>query len=140
MEPRRECAAASKKGRPQRAASWGGEIFIPDLELKHESGATEQRHRFKLKGVPEDLVIQVRSEAKALDRRRSDAHRVRHKNPLVPLVLTQTGLAGASGSARASATPAPPRALLAPLYAWFTEGLDTRNLIEAKALPAELGG
>ncbi len=30
------------------------------------------------------------------------------------------------------------RALLAPLYAWFTEGLDTRDLIEAKTLLAAL--
>jgi hypothetical protein len=30
------------------------------------------------------------------------------------------------------------RVLLAPLYAWFTEGFDTRDLIEAKALLAEL--
>jgi predicted ATPase len=30
------------------------------------------------------------------------------------------------------------RALLAPLYAWFTEGCDTRDLIAAKALLAEL--
>jgi predicted ATPase len=30
------------------------------------------------------------------------------------------------------------RALLAPLYAWFTEGFDTRDLIEAKALLDEL--
>ena len=30
------------------------------------------------------------------------------------------------------------RALLAPLYAWFTEGFDTRDLIDAKALLAEL--
>ena len=26
------------------------------------------------------------------------------------------------------------RALLAPVYAWFTEGFDTRDLVEAKAL------
>jgi len=32
------------------------------------------------------------------------------------------------------------RALLAPLYAWFTEGFATRDLIEAKAMLAELGG
>ena len=32
------------------------------------------------------------------------------------------------------------RALLAPLHAWFAEGFDTRDLIEAKALLAELGG
>ena len=30
------------------------------------------------------------------------------------------------------------RALLAPLYAWFTEGFDTRDLIEAKALLEDL--
>jgi hypothetical protein len=28
--------------------------------------------------------------------------------------------------------------LLAPVYGWFTEGLDTRNLMEAKALLGEL--
>ena len=32
------------------------------------------------------------------------------------------------------------RALLAPLYAWFTEGFDTRDLVEARALLDELGG
>jgi predicted ATPase len=30
------------------------------------------------------------------------------------------------------------RALLAPLYAWFTEGFDTRDLKEAKALLDQL--
>ncbi len=30
------------------------------------------------------------------------------------------------------------RALLAPLYAWFTEGFETRDLIEAKTLLDEL--
>ena len=31
------------------------------------------------------------------------------------------------------------RDLLAPLYAWFTEGFDTRDLKDAKALLEELG-
>jgi len=31
------------------------------------------------------------------------------------------------------------RALLAPVYAWFTEGFDTGDLAEAKALLEELG-
>ena len=31
------------------------------------------------------------------------------------------------------------RALLAPIYGWFTEGLDTADLQEAKALLEELG-
>ena len=30
------------------------------------------------------------------------------------------------------------RDLLAPVYGWFTEGFDTRDLKEAKALPDEL--
>ena len=30
------------------------------------------------------------------------------------------------------------RDLLAPVYAWFTEGIDTRDLKEAKALLKEL--
>jgi predicted ATPase len=37
-------------------------------------------------------------------------------------------------------TPAAARELLSPLYAWFTEGFDTADLQEAKALLAELGG
>jgi len=32
------------------------------------------------------------------------------------------------------------RALLAPIYGWFTEGFDTVDLQEAKALLEELGG
>jgi predicted ATPase len=32
------------------------------------------------------------------------------------------------------------RELLAPVYGWFTEGFDTRDLKEAKALLEELGG
>jgi tetratricopeptide (TPR) repeat protein len=32
------------------------------------------------------------------------------------------------------------RALLAPIYAWFTEGFNTRDLVDAKALLDELGG
>jgi predicted ATPase len=31
------------------------------------------------------------------------------------------------------------RELLAPVYGWFTEGFDTRDLKEAKALLVELG-
>src|SRR5262249_40983137 len=32
------------------------------------------------------------------------------------------------------------RALLAPIYGWFTEGFDTADLQDAKALLEELGG
>jgi len=36
------------------------------------------------------------------------------------------------------ARPAGPRDLLAPVYGWFTEGFDTADLKEAKALLEEL--
>ena len=42
----------------------------------------------------------------------------------------------ASGSSRASAMR--PMTLLAPIYGWFTEGFDTADLQEAKALLDEL--
>jgi hypothetical protein len=32
------------------------------------------------------------------------------------------------------------RAVLAPVYDWFTEGFDTADLLEAKTLLEELGG
>ena len=35
----------------------GDIVFVPDKEEKQESGATEQRHRFCKKGVPEKLRI-----------------------------------------------------------------------------------
>ena len=44
----------------------------------------------------------------------------------------------ACGSSRASSAEA--RELLAPVYGWFTEGFDTADLQEAKALLDELDG
>ena len=44
----------------------------------------------------------------------------------------------ACGSSRASAPK--PATLLAPIYGWFTEGFDTADLQEAKALLEELAG
>lgn len=37
----------------------GDVVYIPDQETKTESGATEKRHRFKRKGVPEKVVIRI---------------------------------------------------------------------------------
>lgn len=35
----------------------GDKVFIPDPRLKEESGATDQNHKFVLKGVPERLQL-----------------------------------------------------------------------------------
>lgn len=40
----------------------GDEVFIPDKREKNESGATEQKHRFKRKGVPSQISIVLKDE------------------------------------------------------------------------------
>ena len=37
----------------------GDELFIPDKRLKEESGATEERHRFRRKGVPVYMKLRL---------------------------------------------------------------------------------
>src|ERR1051325_629326 len=37
----------------------GDSLFIPDLAVGEEAGATEGRHRFKLKGVPAKLRLRL---------------------------------------------------------------------------------
>ena len=51
--------------------------------------------------------------------------------PEINLSLTISVLWGGQGK--------PARELLAPVYGWFTEGFDTRDLKEAKALDAVAG-
>jgi hypothetical protein len=36
----------------------GDRVFIPDVRTREESGATEQRHRFRRRGMPERLNVQ----------------------------------------------------------------------------------
>jgi hypothetical protein len=40
----------------------GDRVFVPDLQLKQEPGASEQRHRFRRKGVPSKLSIVLKDE------------------------------------------------------------------------------
>ncbi len=40
----------------------GDMLFIPEKEEKQESGATEQKHRFKVKGVPSKLILVLKDE------------------------------------------------------------------------------
>lgn len=42
----------------------GDRVFIPDPRAKHVSGATEQRHRFRRKGVPSSIRILVKDQDK----------------------------------------------------------------------------
>jgi N-acetylmuramoyl-L-alanine amidase len=40
----------------------GDVVYVPDKTMKEESGATEQRHRFKRKGVPSEINIVLKDE------------------------------------------------------------------------------
>lgn len=37
----------------------GDEVYVPDKEQKQENGATERKHRFRLKGVPSKLMLRL---------------------------------------------------------------------------------
>ncbi len=40
----------------------GDLLFVPEKEEKQESAATEQKHRFKVKGVPSKLILVLKDE------------------------------------------------------------------------------
>lgn len=37
----------------------GDKLVIPEIRVKQESGATEQKHRYRRKGVPVELVVRI---------------------------------------------------------------------------------
>ena len=70
---------------------------------------------------------------------------------MITVIRTATAFPGMTGEAlswakeiaalvkRVTGKEQQARELLAPVYEWFTEGFDTRDLKEAKALLEELG-
>jgi Putative peptidoglycan binding domain/LysM domain len=52
-------ANLKEKRKDQNILFHGDVVFVPDKEDKEESGATEQRHRFRKKGVPAKLHLQL---------------------------------------------------------------------------------
>jgi predicted ATPase len=77
----------------------------------------------------------ARAEAEAQMRHALDvAHRQQAKALELRAALSLSRLWQQQGKREAA------RALLAPVYGWFTEGFDTADLQEAKALLEELGG
>ena len=54
----------------------GDKVFIPDIQNKNESAATEQRHTFRRNGLPEHLRIRVINEeltVESIDTEQQDA-------------------------------------------------------------------
>ena len=58
-------AALKSKRKNPNVLLEGDVVHIPDLRLGKESGATEKRHRFKLKGVPAEFNLRILEEAVA---------------------------------------------------------------------------
>jgi hypothetical protein len=56
-----ENAALKQKRKDPNVLFQGDEVFVPDLRQKQESGATEQRHRFKRKGDPVKFKLRLLS-------------------------------------------------------------------------------
>ena len=54
-----ENAQIKQKRKDPNVLLAGDEVFIPDKQEKTESCATEQRHRFRKKGVPAKFVLQL---------------------------------------------------------------------------------
>ena len=55
-------ANLKEKRKDQNILFPGDVVFVPDKEDKEESGATEQRHRFRKKGVPAQIRLKVLDE------------------------------------------------------------------------------
>jgi predicted ATPase len=89
---------------------------------------------FHLKG---ELLLATdpasRAEAEALFCRALDIARAQEAKALELRAATSLARLWQGQGRRAEA-----RVLLAPVYAWFTEGFDTRDLVVAKALLEEL--
>ena len=64
----------------------------------------------------------------------------RHRPPSAGQVLGAAGRHEPGRLWQQQGKRAEARELLAPIYGWFTEGFDTADLQEAKALLEELGG
>jgi hypothetical protein len=87
----------------------GDIVHIPDLTLKQESAATEQRHNFKLKGVPAQFRLRILQEADPSDAAEATpANQPRANAPFylyVDDVLLQQGSTDGKGMVECSLPP-----------------------------------
>jgi hypothetical protein len=74
----------------------------------------------------------IKKKQKSISGVRSLSLNNNKQNPGTPLAMSLARLWRDQGKVRQA------RELLAPVYGWFTEGFDTRDLKDAKALLAEL--
>jgi len=66
-------ANLNERRKDPNVLSPGDVVFVPDQEEKEESGATEQRHRFRKKGVPAKLRLRIMEEPEREEPRQAPA-------------------------------------------------------------------
>jgi predicted ATPase len=98
---------------------WEAELYRLQGELRLQAQANDQSHQAAEASLHQALAVARRQQAKSLELRAAIS--------LAQLWQQQGQQADA-------------RELLAPIYGWFTEGFETADLQEAKALLEELGG
>jgi predicted ATPase len=104
------------------------------LAMVHKTGALfYEAELYRLRGELLRRQTAVRSDAEACFRRALDIARRRGANALELRAAVSLGRLWQRQGQRDAA-----RALLAPVYGWFTEGLDTADLQEAQALLEDL--
>jgi predicted ATPase len=118
-------------------AEEGLRVLAEGLVAAHTSGQRlYEAELYRLKG--ELLLKQAipdAQEAEACFRRASDIARQQQAKSLeLRAAMSLSRLWQQQGKCDEA------RALLAPIYGWFTEGFDTADLLEAQTLLAELGG
>ena len=117
----RQCPAADRRGRsPKSNAPGGRNAFTTPRSCASRAGCSRSRATLK---APNG-TFSPRSTGRAASRRKS--WELRTSTSLARLWQSQ--------GKRQDAYE-----LLAPVYGWFTEGFDTKDLQDAKALLAELG-
>jgi TOMM system kinase/cyclase fusion protein len=119
-----------------RQAEEGLRVLAEGLMAAHNSGQRlYEAELYRLKGELQQQAIPDAQEAEACFRRASDIARQRQAKSLELRAAMSLSRLWQQQGKQAEA-----RELLAPIYGWFTEGFDTTDLQEAKALLEALAG
>jgi len=105
---------------------------IDKVEVSNEKWCEAEVHRFVGEVALKTPAPDTEKAEKHFDRALSVARHQQTKSWELRAAISMARLWRDHGK------PQPARELLAPVYGWFTEGFDTRDLKEAKALLEEM--
>ena len=105
---------------------------IDKVERSKEKWWEAEVHRIAGEVALKSSALDTQKAEKCFERALSVAHQQQQKSYELRAVMSLARLWRDQGKVQQA------RELLAPVYGWFTEGFDTRDLKEAKALLEEL--